>query len=135
MGDTASLVSEIAQANASITASTISLGTGCTYMLTAANNNWYGPNGLPAIAKDITIEGNGATIGRSPTAPKFRLFFVGADPANPNTANCVSPAPGQLPLRDLTLTGGLAKGGDSSLGGGGGAGMGGRDLQPGRGHH
>lgn len=33
----------------------VALSPGCTYTLTAAENNWYGPNGLPAIASDITI--------------------------------------------------------------------------------
>ena len=123
-GDPASLASAIDQANASLGPDTIELGAGCQYLLTAVNNGWYGPNGLPAIASDVTIDGHGATIARSPTAPKFRFFFVGADPANPNTDDYVSPGPGRLTLRDVTLIGGLAKGGDSDLGGGGG-GMGG----------
>ncbi len=123
-GDVASLVAAINAANAAAGADTVQLGGGCTYTLTAVDNNWYGPTGLPAIASDITIEGNGATIARSLVAPRFRLFFVGADPANLQTSNYVSPGPGRLTLRDLTLAGGLAKGGDSNLGGGG-AGMGG----------
>ena len=49
---------------------------------------------------------------------------MGADPASPDTAGYVSPGPGRLTLRDVTLADGLAKGGDSFLGGGG-AGMGG----------
>jgi hypothetical protein len=46
-------------------ADTLELGSGCTYTLTTVNNSWYGPNGLPPIASDITIEGNGATIIRA----------------------------------------------------------------------
>jgi hypothetical protein len=128
-GDPASLVSAIDQANASFGADVVQLGAGCLYTLTAANNNWYGPNGLPEIKSDITIEGNGATIARSPAAPKFRFFFVAADPVSSSTLNYVVPSGtdsggGQLTLRGVTLGGGLAKGGDSNRGGGG-AGMGG----------
>jgi hypothetical protein len=124
-GDTAALVSAIANANANGPgADVIQLGAGCTYALAAPDNNWYGPNGLPAIASDITIEGNGATIARLAAAAPFRLFFVGADPGAAQTDGYVSPGPGSLTLRNLTLAGGLARGGDSS-GGGGGAGMGG----------
>ena len=45
---------------------------------TVEDNNWYGPNGLPAIDNDITIQGNGSTIQRSaaPGTPPFRLFYV-----------------------------------------------------------
>jgi len=123
-GDTQSLVAAIEAANANAGADTVRLGAGCTYTLNAANNNWYGPNGLPAIASNITIEGSGATIARAPLAPKFRLLFVGADPNSVDTEDYVSPGPGSLTVRDVTLTGGLAKGGDSNRGGGG-AGMGG----------
>ena len=120
-GNTASLVQAITDANASPGPDTVQLAERCTYTLTAAHNNWYGPNGLPEISSDVTLEGNGSTILRGPTAPKFRFFFVGADPV---LENYLSPGPGRLTLRDVTLTGGLAKGGDSN-GGGGGAGMGG----------
>ena len=125
-GDPASLVAAINSANAAGGANVVRLGAGCTYTLTAVDNNWYGPNGLPAIASDVTIVGNGATVERSAQSgtPHFRLFFVGADFANPNTTNYVSPGPGRLTLQNLTLSGGLAKGGDSAAGGGG-AGMGG----------
>ena len=96
---------------------------------------WYGPAALPAIASDITIEtvinsstDKGATIERSSslgTNSPFRLFFVGANPANPNTSNYFTPGSGKLTLRNVTLKGGLAKGGDSSGNGGGGMGPGG----------
>src|SRR5579884_1342 len=87
--------------------------------------SWYGPNGLPPIASSILIAGNGATIARSASASApFRLFFVGANPNSLATKGYASPGPGVLTLVDLTLRGGLAKGGDSN-GGGGGAGMGG----------
>jgi len=110
---------------------TIVLQSGATYVLTQADQpeaghmdraSWYGPNGLPPIASSIVIEGNGATIERTGSA-RFRLFFVGADANNPNY---VTPGPGSLTLRNVTLSGGLAQGGTSTNGGGGGgAGMGG----------
>src|SRR5262245_55276421 len=100
------------------------------YVLTQPNNpttnpsagredqNWYGPNGLPAIDNDITIQGNGATIQRSADTPPFRLFYVsGGLPGQL--------PPGRLTLENLTLQGGLAQGGDGYWGGGGGLGAGG----------
>src|SRR5207244_583818 len=80
-------------------------------------NFWYGPNGLPAISSQITIEGNGATIARDPTAPKFRFFYV--------SGNLSGLAGGTLTLRNVTLRGGVAQGGNGYHGGGGGSGMGG----------
>lgn len=132
-GNVVSLVKAIDQANASPGADTVALGNRCTYTLTTVNNYWYGPNGLPAIASNITIDGNGATIARGQTisVPPFRLFFVGANPSNADTLNYVSPGPGALTLREVTLTGGLAQGGDT-LDGGGGAGMGGAIFTQGR---
>lgn len=123
-GDPASLVAAIDQANAASGPDTVALGARCVYMLTAVNNYWYGPNGLPPIASDVTIDGHGATITRSSFSPNMRFFFVGADPASVNTGSYISPGPGKLTLRDVTLTAGWAKGGDSDLGGAGG-GMGG----------
>ncbi len=122
-GSPGSLIAAIGQANGLTGADTIELGAGCTYGLTAVDNSWYGHNGLPPISSDITIDGNGATIARATPTP-FRLFFVSADRANANTLNYVSPGPGRLTLRNVTLKAGFARGGDSN-GGGGGAGMGG----------
>ncbi len=125
-GNAASLRAAIFEANASGGADTVALGRGCVYTLSAVDNRWFGPNGLPPIASNVTIEGNGATIQRSHATgtPPFRLLFVGADPANANTRGYVSPGAGRLTLIGVTLSGGMAKGGDSD-GGGGGAGMGG----------
>ena len=123
-GDVGSLRAAITVANTNLTADTVSLGAGCRYALGEPDNNWYGPNGLPPIASDITIEGNGATIARLPGAVPFRLLFVGADPTSPDTPGYVSPGPGKLTLRGATLADGHAKGGNALLGGGG-AGMGG----------
>jgi CSLREA domain-containing protein len=113
----------------------IVLQAGATYELTQPDMpqigftdraSWYGPNGLPPIASRILIEGNGATISRSPfSSSPFRLFFVGAGPGSPNPAfTAPPPGPGALTLRDVTLEDGYAKGGDSNYGGGG-AGLGG----------
>jgi hypothetical protein len=119
-GDVASLVNAIDVAHISSGPDTVALGANCVYTLAAPHNHWYGPNGLPPIASDITIDGNGGTIARSGSAPAFRFFFVGADTVN----SYVSPGAGRLTLLNVTLSGGLAQGGDSN-GGGGGAGMGG----------
>src|SRR4051794_38151756 len=61
-GDPAGLVSAITTANVSAGPDSIVLPTGCRYELTTPNNTWYGPNGLPPIASDITVEGHGCTI-------------------------------------------------------------------------
>jgi hypothetical protein len=119
-----SLVTALNQATQHKGPDVVRLAPGCHYTLTAPDNHWYGPNGLPPISDDVTIDGHGATIARARSAPPLRLFFVGADPKAPATLDYVSPGPGRLTLRDVTLTGGLAKGGDAFAGGGGG-GMGG----------
>jgi len=105
----------------SIGADTINLADS-TYSLTdayAADPDGYGPTGLPAITSDITIAGNGATITRG--GGTFRLFYV------TNT--------GGLTLQNLTLSDGLAQGGDggdgANCGGGAAAGIGGAILNRG----
>ncbi|EEF61997.1 hypothetical protein Cflav_PD4660 [Pedosphaera parvula Ellin514] len=119
--DGPSLQAAITQANSSGGAHTIVLSTNATYGFNTPDNYWYGPNALPPIASDITIEGNGSIIQRTTTS-RLRFFYVGADPGNPATVGYNSPGAGKLTLRHLTLTNGLALGGN---GGGGGAGMGG----------
>ena len=60
---------------------TLSLAAGCTYTLSAVDNNSVdGSSGLPEISKDLTIEGNGATILRSQDAgiPPFRILALGS---------------------------------------------------------
>jgi hypothetical protein len=125
-GNANSLVKAINSADVHPGADTVMLGDGCLYTLTAPDTFWYGPDGLPPIASKITIEGRGSTIARSQASgtPPFRLFFVGADPNSQGNAGYATPGAGSLTLNHVTLTGGLAKGGDSNLGGGG-AGMGG----------
>jgi hypothetical protein len=82
---------------------------------TGLDNGEFGPSAF-IISANITIDGptgnNGLTIERaSGNANKFRLFHVQAT--------------GNLTLDSLTLSGGLAKGGDGINAGGGAAGMGG----------
>jgi hypothetical protein len=118
------VVDAVAAANSNPGPDTIELTAGCTYLFTTVDNWWYGPNALPAISSDLTIEGNGAVLERDASVPRLRFFFVGADPANAQTLDYTTPGAGALTLHDLTLRNGLAKGGDSAWGGGG-AGMGG----------
>ena len=57
LGDTATLIADINQANKnSDPSNTINLSPS-TYTLTKIDNFWYGPNGLPAITKNLTING------------------------------------------------------------------------------
>jgi uncharacterized repeat protein (TIGR01451 family) len=94
-----------------------------TYTLTSPDNYWYGPNGLPPIGDDITIEGNGALIERAGSL-SLRFFFVSRKTLT-DGINVVGGADrARLVLRDLTLRNGRAEGGSGQAGGGG-AGMGG----------
>jgi hypothetical protein len=93
----AALVAAVNTANGAAGADTIVLAAQCTYTFTAPDNHWYGPNALPPIASAITIEGNGAIIERASSAPKFRLFYVGADPATPARRTGRRPAPATSP--------------------------------------
>lgn len=108
-----------------------------TYTLSEADNYWYGPNALPPIADDITIEGNGAVIRRNPAnsdavlSQRFRFFFVSRKTLTDGIAVRGGADRGRLVLRDLTLLQGLAQGGSGDAGGGG-AGMGGAIFNQGR---
>ena len=110
-GDTATLIADINTANSNGQSNTINL-TASIYYLTTVNNYWYGPNGLPAISSNLTIHGNGAIIQRDPGAntPDFRLFYVSGG---------LELSAGSLTMDNVTLQGGIAKGGDSDEGGGG----------------
>jgi len=93
------LVLAITTANGTPGGGTVTLASGCTYTLTAANNSTDGGTGLPVITGKVTVQGSGATITRS-TAPgtaAFRVFDVA-------TA-------GSLTLSSLTLSNGLASNG------------------------
>src|SRR5216683_3241914 len=60
-------------------ADTIMLAQDTTYTLSSVDNvSPNGPDGLPVITSDITIEGHGAAISRSsaPGTPGFRIFYV-----------------------------------------------------------
>lgn len=118
-GDVAGLIAAINSLNTN-GGGTIELAENGTYTVTAPSDWWYGPDAFPAITGAIVIEGNGATIQRPPTAPKFRFFYV--------SGGFSTIAAGDLTIRDLTLEGGLARGGNGGgglAGGGGGAGLGG----------
>lgn len=107
----ADLIADINAANQTAEADSITLVPGTTYKLTAVDNTAYGATGLPVIAatEDLTILGSGDTIARSTakSTPAFRLFDVAAGAT--------------LTLENMTLTGGLAKGGGALQGGDGGA--------------
>ncbi len=82
--------------------------------LNPATGTFPGPTAFD-IANPLTIIGSGQTITRNANpnddAPAFRFFFVEAK--------------GSLSLSNLTLSNGLAQGGDGAAGGGGAAGLGG----------
>lgn len=82
-GDVSGLINSINTANGNSEADTINLNVdnqaNCIYLLNTVNNhnNDDGPNGLPSIASDITINGNQATVRRAEGSDEFRLFHVG----------------------------------------------------------
>lgn len=148
--DLALLRQAVVDANAQPTPDTIVLAVDCTYSFTdvdpasgpdtdvdptsgGAHTSWYGPAALPAVASELTIEGQGSVIQRDPSARvPFRLLYVGADPAASGTSGYTTPGAGNLTLRNLTLRNGEARGGNGFGGGGGGAGMGGAIFNQGR---
>lgn len=90
-------------------ADSVVLPDGSAQTLTQVNNvidiySGYGPNGLPVVISDITIQGNGSTIVRAPDAEPFRIVAIG-------TA-------GHLRLRQTTIRGGLLTGSASGSGAG-----------------
>jgi hypothetical protein len=72
----------------------IELSSSSTLTLTAVDNVIYGPTGLPVIGSVVTIVGNGSTITRAGSAPEFRIFAVAPS--------------GNLTLRQVALSGGIA---------------------------
>jgi hypothetical protein len=94
------LIADISASNQQGGTNTIALVAGNAFLLTAVDNTTDGATGLPVIAvhDNLTIVGNGDTIGRSTAAgtPAFRLLDVAAGAS--------------LTLQDLTLQGGLATG-------------------------
>jgi hypothetical protein len=105
-----------------------------TYKIGSVDNDWYGPNGLPAITSTITLVGDpgGTVIMRSSNTgvQAFRIFYVGGGQLltnyNPPTDFSALPGPGNLTLINLTIENGLAQGGagGNSTQGGGGGGLG-----------
>ncbi len=94
---------------------------GRTITLTSIGDNIFGPTAFP-VSGEISIDGGtgGVTISQNNTASPtggMRLFHVA------NTGN--------LTLRNLTLSGGLAQGGSGLPSGGGGAGLGGAIINRG----
>jgi hypothetical protein len=96
----------------------IVLATRAVYTLSKVDDYWFGQDGLPPISAPVTILGHDATITRDTAtgARPFRFFYV--------SGGLSGIPPGSLTLQGLTLSDGLAKGGNSD-GGGAGAGMGG----------
>lgn len=112
---------------ASAGANTLQLPTAASIVFASdtPDNFWYGPNALPPIASNITIEGNGATLSIAiGTSLRLRFFYVGANPQSAATPGYNTPGAGSLTLKNITLTGGQQRGGGAFRGGGG-AGMGG----------
>jgi hypothetical protein len=92
-----------------ISGDVLSLAEGCIYTLTDSyppRDPNLGDNGLPIITIKLTIEGNGATITRAQSAPKFRIFEVGQG--------------GDLTLSHLTVDNGVTSGVGPKAGRGGG---------------
>jgi hypothetical protein len=100
-GDVTALIDAINDANGTGGPDTIELAEGGTYTLTAADNDTDGPNGLPSITSEITINGNNATIQRSSVGgtPEFRILHVGSS--------------GDVTLNDLTIRQGQTPDGPS----------------------
>ena len=131
-GDVGSLRAAITVANTNLTADTVSLGAGCRYALGEPDNNWYGPNGLPPIASDITIEGNGATIARGPGAARSGCCSSARIPPPGHAGATVTPGPGEADAagRDARRAASPRAGTSTAAGA---PGHGRRDLQPGHG--
>ena len=129
------LIGAIEEANANgPNPDTIELAADCTYALSSPYGRtaiagelpyWYGPSGCRRSPRISRWRGTARRSSAVRPDTPFRLLFVGADPTDPDTFGYASPGAGDLTLRDLTLRGGVAQGGDAIVGGGGGAGMGG----------
>ncbi len=111
--DTLALIDDIVMADTVLPGpNTVELAPHATYNLSSVDNYWFGPNYLPAIIGNVTINGNGSTLQADGSAQARFLVVFG------DFISGVSPA-GSLTLENLTLSGGLAEGGSSSYGGGG----------------
>ncbi len=112
-----SLRQAVTDANAAVGADSIvfaGAAVGGTISLLTMGGTQFGPNALE-VTSTIIITGGGETIARGGAAPNFRLFYV-------STA-------GNLTISGVTLSNGLARGGNGGTnlgddGGGGGGGLG-----------
>lgn len=97
---TKDLITAIQSANRASGADTLELTPDCVYTLKAVNNSdsTYGPNGLPVITGDLTLNGSHATIARNAggTIPAFRLMQLSSGVT--------------LTLHDVTMQGGISTG-------------------------
>ena len=93
-GDVAGLIAAINAANGNGQPDTINLAANGTYVVTTGPYAAAGPNGLPSITSQITVNGNGATIERSSAGgtPRFRILHVAGS--------------GDLTLNDVTVQNG-----------------------------
>jgi hypothetical protein len=92
-GNTAALNAAITSANSTTAADTIEVtgapcgsGASAGFVLTSAAAPGSGGNdtGLPIVTQPLTINGHGATIQRSSSAPNFRLLFASGAALNLN---------------------------------------------------
>ncbi|MEU2162984.1 hypothetical protein QRN89_14130 [Streptomyces chengbuensis] len=88
------LLTAIRAANGTAAPETLRLAPGCTYRLTAGANPFHPVNGLPVVTGTLTVDGQGATITRAATAPRFRILLVART--------------GRLTMYDTTISGGSA---------------------------
>ena len=94
-GNPSSLIAAIKQANTASGPDAVRLGQRCTYALGNPDNGWYGPTALPAIASDVTVEGNGSTITRAAMAPRSRLLLRRRRPRRGGHAQLRHARPGE----------------------------------------
>jgi hypothetical protein len=92
--------------------------------------DYLGPTVTPIVFTKIAIEGNGARLERPNPArncseTNFRAFAVGSAWIEPVPGAPPVSGTGDLTLRNLTIKGFTARGGDGAAGGGGGMGAGG----------
>ncbi|MGN6647812.1 MAG: choice-of-anchor Q domain-containing protein [Cytophaga sp.] len=106
-GDVAALKAAITEANSNGQPDTIHLAPYGTYTLTTVEDNFTGDMGLPMITDDgavtnfLQIFGNGSTLTRDLSAPKFRLMYS---------------LYGELYINDLHFTNGELSSGSNSGG-------------------
>ncbi len=84
------LVAALTTANDNADVTTLNLANNCAYELSAADNdNGQGPNGLPRITTNVTINGNGATLKRGASSSNDLRLFQIASGGNLNLSNLV----------------------------------------------